>query len=109
MRDPVPSSADVPTSRDGRSRHQQRPGRRRSAILRGSLLTLLAVGPWLDEQLVGFAIWESFFTLVMLSGVNSLRVDRRQALVGVLLAGPAMACLWLRQFVPAVGLSQAGL
>src|SRR5204862_5474253 len=27
----------------------------------------------------------------------------------VLLALPTMACLWLRQFVPAVGLSQAGL
>src|SRR5207244_12063679 len=36
-------------------------------------------------------------------------VDRRQGVFGAVLAVPAMACLWLRQFVPAAGLSQAGL
>src|SRR5437660_12351647 len=73
------------------------------------LLTLLAVGPWLNEHLVGLAIWELLFTLVMLSGVIDLSGDRRQAFFAAILALPAMACLSLRQFVPAVGLAQAGL
>src|SRR5205085_6433415 len=81
----------------------------RSAPVLVSLLTLLVVGPWLNERLVGLAIWELLFTLVMLSGIRRLSADRGQTLFAVLLALPTMACLWLRQFVPAVGLSQAGL
>jgi len=81
----------------------------RSVTLLVSLLTLLAVGPWLNEHLVGLAVWELLFTLVMLSGLIELSGDRRQAVFAALLALPAMACLWLRQFVPAVGLTQAGL
>ncbi|HEX6655844.1 MAG TPA: potassium channel family protein [Candidatus Limnocylindria bacterium] len=83
--------------------------RGRSVALLVSLLTLLAVGPWLNERLVGLAIWELLFTLVMLSGIARLSVRRGQAVVAALLALPAMACLWLRQIVPAVGLTQAGL
>jgi voltage-gated potassium channel len=81
----------------------------RSVSLLVSLLTLLAVGPWLNEQLVGLAVWELLFTLVMLSGILRLSADRGQTLFAAFLALPAMACLWLRQFVPAVGLTQAGL
>src|SRR5689334_4562395 len=73
----------------------------RSGTLLASLLLLLAVGPWLDERLVAFALWELLFTLVMLSGIASLSGNRRQALVAALLGLPAIACLWLRQFVPA--------
>lgn len=81
----------------------------RSVPLLVSLLALLTVGPWLNERLVGLAVWELLFTLVTLSAIRGLSVNRGQALVAVFLALPAMACLWLRQMVPAVGLSQAGL
>jgi voltage-gated potassium channel len=81
----------------------------RSAPLLVSLLALLAIGPWLNERLVGLAIWELLFTLVMLSGIRRLSVNRHQARFAALLALPTMACLWLRQFVPVVGLSRAGL
>jgi hypothetical protein len=81
----------------------------RSATLLLSLLALLAIGPWLNEYLVGFAIWELLFTFVMLSGIRRLSVDRGQALLALLVALPTMACLWLRQLVPAVGLSEVGL
>jgi voltage-gated potassium channel len=83
--------------------------RRHSVSLLVSLLALLAVGPWLNERLVGLAIWELLFTLVMLSGIHRLSTHPGQALFAVFLALPTMACLWLRQYVPAVGLSQAGL
>jgi voltage-gated potassium channel len=45
----------------------------------------------------------------MLSAIARLSVRRGQAMFAALLALPAMACLWLRQFVPAVGLTQVGL
>jgi voltage-gated potassium channel len=83
--------------------------RGRSAPLLVSLLTLVAVGPWLNERLVGLAIWELLFTLVMLSGIATLSIRRAQAVFAALLALPAVACLWLRQFIPAVGLTEAGL
>lgn len=81
----------------------------RSLPLLVSLLALLAVTPWLDEQLVGSIVLELLFTLVMLGAIRRLSVDRGQALFGVLLALPTMACLWIREFVPIGGLSQAGL
>jgi voltage-gated potassium channel len=81
----------------------------RSGYLLVSLLVLLAIGPWLNERLVGLAVWELLFTLVMLSSIRSLSINRGQAWFAVLLALPTMACLWLRQFIPAVGLSQVGL
>jgi hypothetical protein len=81
----------------------------RSVPLLVSLLALLAAGPWLNEHLVGLAIWELLFTLVMLSDIRRLSVKRGQALFAVILALPAMACLWLRQVVPAVSLTPAGL
>jgi len=74
-----------------------------------SLLALLAIGPWLNERLAGLAIWELLFTLVMLSAIRRLSINRGQALFAGLLAFPSMACLWLRQFIPAIGLSQVGL
>ena len=83
--------------------------RGRSAPLLVSLLTVIAIGPWLNEQAVGLAIWEVLFTLVMLSGVAALRVKREQSAIAALLAVPAMACLWLRQIIPAVALTDAGI
>src|SRR6476620_6886370 len=75
----------------------------RSAYLLVSLLALLAIGPWLNERLIGLAVWELLFTLVMLSSIGRLSVHRGQVLVAGLLALPTMASLWLRQFVPVVG------
>src|SRR4051794_22166316 len=98
MNDLARAPTDIVTPMAETSSYQQGPGRRRSAILLVSLLTLLAIGPWLNEHLVGLAIWELLFTLVMLSGISSLSANRRQARVAVFLAAPAMACLWLRQF-----------
>jgi len=45
-------------------------------------------------------------TLVTLSSIHMLSVKRGQALISGLLALPTLASLWLRQLVPAVGLSQ---
>jgi hypothetical protein len=81
----------------------------RSVHLLVLLLVLLTIGPWLNERLIGLAIWELLFTLVMLSSIHRLSIHRGQTLVGALLALPTMASLWLRQFIPAIGLSQVGL
>ncbi len=81
----------------------------RSGYLLVSLLFLVAIGPWLTETLVGRGLWELLLTLVALSSIYMLRVDRGQALVSGLLALPTLASLWLRQLVPAIGLSQAAL
>ena len=74
-----------------------------------SLLALVAIGPWLTEHLVGRGLWELLLTLVALSSVHMLRVKRGQALISGLLALPTLASLWLRQLVPAVGLSRMAL
>jgi voltage-gated potassium channel len=81
----------------------------RSVCLLVSLLILVAIGPWLTEHLVGRGLWELLFTLVTLSSIHMLSVKRGQALISGLLALPTLASLWLRQLVPAVGLSQVAL
>ena len=81
----------------------------RSVYLLASLLVLVAIGPWLSERPVGRGLWELLFTLVTLSSVHMLRVQRGQALVSALLALPTLASLWLRQLVPALRLSQVAL
>jgi len=81
----------------------------RSVYLLGSLLILIALGPWLTETLVGRGLWELLFTLVTLSSVYMLRFDRGQALISGLLGLPTLATLWLRQLIPAVGLSQVAM
>lgn len=83
--------------------------RGRSVYLLVSLLGLLTIGPWLNERLLGFAIWELLFSLVMLSAIREASVDSRQALIAGLLAVPTMASLWLRQFFPDIALSHVGL
>jgi voltage-gated potassium channel len=81
----------------------------RSVYLLVSLLALVAIGPWLTEHLVGRALWELLLTLVTLSSIHMLRVRRGQALISGLLALPTLASLWLRQLIPAVGLSKVAL
>ena len=81
----------------------------RSLPLLAALLTLLAVGPLLDEQLAGFAVWQLLFTLTVLSAMARLAVGPGPTLLAGLLAVPTMASLWLRQFIPDVGLSAVGL
>ena len=44
-----------------------------------SLLTLLAVGFWLDEHRVGFGIWELLSTPVMPHSITSVSTNRGQA------------------------------
>jgi hypothetical protein len=81
----------------------------RSVYLLVSLLVLLAIGPWLTERLAGRGLWELLFTLVTLSSILMLSVKRGQALISGLLALVTLASLWLRQLVPAIGLSQVAL
>src|SRR5439155_13891999 len=52
---------------------------------------LLAASPWLNERLVWLATWGPLFTLVMLSGIHRLSVNRGQARFAVLLALPRSA------------------
>ena len=81
----------------------------RSVYLLVSLLVLVAIGPWLTEHLVGRGLWELLFTLVALSSIHMLGIKRGQALTSGFLAVPTLASLWLRQLIPAVGLSQVSL
>jgi len=81
----------------------------RSVYLLVSLLFLVAIGPWLTETVVGRGLWELLFTLVTLSTIYLLGVNRSRALISGLLALPTLASLWLRQLVPAIGLSQVAL
>src|SRR6267142_4455603 len=81
----------------------------RSVYLLVSLLLLVAIGPWLTETLVGRGLWELLFTLVTLSTIYMLGVNRGQALISGLLALPTLASLWLRQVVAAVSVSQVAL
>jgi len=81
----------------------------RSVYLLVSLLFLVAIGPWLTETLVGRGLWELLFTLVTLSTIYMLGVNRGQALISGLLALPTLASLWLRQVVAAVSVSQVAL
>jgi ion channel len=76
--------------------------------LLASLLLLIAIEPWLTN-VVGRGLWEVLFTLITLSSIDVLSVKRAQALIAGLLALPTVASLWLRQLVPAVGLSQLAL
>lgn len=72
----------------------------RSIYLLVSLLALVAIGPWLTENIVGRGLWELLFTLVTLSSIHLLRVKRGEALISGLLAPPTLATVWLRQAVP---------
>jgi len=74
-----------------------------------SLLILIALGPWLTERPIGRGLWELLFTLVTLSSIHVVGVERGQALIPTLLALPTLASLWLRQLVPGVHLSQVAL
>jgi Ion channel len=81
----------------------------RSFYLLVSLLALVAIGPWLTENVVGRGLWELLFTLVTLSSIHMVRVKRGEAMISGLLALPTVVSLWLRQAVPALGLSQVAL
>jgi voltage-gated potassium channel len=81
----------------------------RSIYLLVSLLALVAIGPWLSENVVGRGLWELLFTLVTLSSIHTVRVKRGEALISGLLALPTLASLWLRQAVPSLALSQVAL
>jgi voltage-gated potassium channel len=81
----------------------------RSVYLLVSLLVLVSIGPWLTEHLVGRGLWELLLTLVALSSIHMLGIKRGQALTSGFLALPTLASLWLRQLIPAVGLSQVSL
>jgi voltage-gated potassium channel len=81
----------------------------RSVYLLVSLLALVAIGPWLTENVVGRGLWELLFTLVTLSSIHMLRIKPREALISALLAVPTLASLWLRQAIPAVRLSQVAM
>ena len=81
----------------------------RSVYLLVSLLALVAIGPWLTENVVGRGLWELLFTLVTLSSIHMVRVNRGEAMVSGLLALPTLVSLWLRQVVPALGLTQVAL
>jgi ion channel len=74
-----------------------------------SLLVLVSIGPWLTEHLVGRGLWELLFTLVTLSSIHMLGIRRGPALISGFLALPTLVSLWLRQLIPAVGLSQVSL
>ncbi len=74
-----------------------------------SLLVLLAIGSWLNERFERLAVFELLLTLVMLSSIRRLSARPRQALIGVLLALPTIACLWLRKLIPVVGLTEVAL
>jgi voltage-gated potassium channel len=92
----------------GVSARLQRLMQGRSIYLLVSLLVLVSIGPWLTD-LVSRGVWELLFTLVALSSIHMLGVQRGQALMAGLLALPTLASLWLRQLIPAVGLSQVAL
>lgn len=77
----------------------------RSICLLVSLLVLVSIGPWLTD-LIGRGVWELLFTLVALSSIHLLGIKLGQALISGLLALPTLASLWLRQLIPAVGLSR---
>ena len=81
----------------------------RSVYLLVSLLVLVSIGPWLTEDRVGRGLWELLLTLVTLSSIHMLGIKRGQALASGFLALPTLASLWLRQLIPAVGLSQVSL
>ena len=81
----------------------------RSIYLLVSLLGLVAIGPWLTENVAGRGLWELLFTLVTLSSIHVLGVKPGQALMSGLLALPTLVSLWLRQLVPGVRLSQLAL
>ena len=81
----------------------------RSIYLLVSLLALVAIGPWLTENVAGRGLWELLFTLVTLSSIHMVRVKRGEAVISGLLALPTLVSLWLRQVVPALGLSQVAL
>jgi voltage-gated potassium channel len=81
----------------------------RSVYLLVSLLVLVSIGPWLTEHLVGRGLWELLLTLVALSSIHMLGIKRGQALTSGFLALPTLASLWLRQLIPAAGLSQVSL
>ena len=81
----------------------------RSMYLLVSLLALVAIGPWLTENVAGRGLWELLFTLVTLSSIHMVRVKRGEAVISGLLALPTLVSLWLRQVVPALGLSQVAL
>jgi hypothetical protein len=78
----------------------------RSIYLLVSLLALVAIGPWLTENVAGRGLWELLFTLVTLSSIHMVRVKRGEAVISGLLALPTLVSLWLRQVVPALGLTQ---
>ena len=81
----------------------------RTVALLVSLLILIALGPWLTERPIGRGLWELLFTLVTLSSIHVVGVERGQARISTLLALPTLASLWLRQVVPGVHLSQVAL
>ena len=81
----------------------------RSTYLLVSLLALIAIGPWLTENVVGRGLWELLFTLVALSSIHMLRIKPGKALISGLLALPTLTSLWLRQAIPAVRLSQVAM
>jgi hypothetical protein len=53
----------------------------RSVYLLGSSLVLVSIGPWLTEPGVGGGLWELLFTLVTLSPIHMLSIQRGQALM----------------------------
>ena len=81
----------------------------RSMYLLVSLLALIAIGPWLTENVVGRGFWELLFTLVTLSSIHMLRIKPREAAMAGCLALPTLASLWLRQAIPARRLSQVAM
>jgi hypothetical protein len=81
----------------------------RSIYLLVSWLALVAIGPWLTENIVGRGLWELLFTLVALSSIHMLRINPAAAMISGLLALPTLASLWLRQAIPALRLSQVAM
>jgi hypothetical protein len=96
-----------PTPPHTPDRRHSTPGR--TGFLLAALLVLVALSPWLSPRLVGRALWEVLFTIVMLSTIYVFGLDRRQAATTVVLAVPTVASLWIGVLVPGSDSSKLGL
>jgi hypothetical protein len=72
-----------------------------------ALLTLIAASPLASQRYLQRAAWELMFTVIMLSSIYVLSLNRRQTLVGVVLAVPALTSMWSRLLAPSSVLTQA--
>jgi hypothetical protein len=83
--------------------------RGRSIFLLVSLLLLFLIEPVFSTGGVGVALAELLFTVVLLASIYMLSLRRSHAWIAVLIATPAMVCVWAAVFIPSFILRAAAL